>query len=297
MQKVIICIGVPNAGKSTYARHLVKNDSTFRRLNKDEMRIMFGIENYDKKHFSELNILTEKLLAQFLKQGYNVVVDNTNLNSPTRKALRNVCQDHGDVEVIEKFFPITLKDALERNSKRSSIEQVPEKVIQSMFKAAQHAKNQTFIFTKPTPISLDDSKLNSAVIFDLDGTLADISHRNPYDSSHANLDPVIEQTAIICSFLRQEGHRILFVSGRQEKDRAVTNDFIKQKVLKCHEFYRLFMRADKDQRRDVDVKRDIFEQHIRGQYNVFLAVDDRNQVVNLWRQLGIRTFQVADGDF
>ena len=57
------------------------------------------------------------------------------------------------------------------------------------------------------------------------------------------------------------------------------------------------MRKAGDQRSDAIVKREIYEQQIRGKFNVHCVFDDRQSVVDLWRSLGLSCFQVADGDF
>ena len=57
------------------------------------------------------------------------------------------------------------------------------------------------------------------------------------------------------------------------------------------------MRKNGDYRPDWEAKLELFNEHVRDRYNILAAFDDRNQVVKLWRQLGITTFQVADGNF
>lgn len=57
------------------------------------------------------------------------------------------------------------------------------------------------------------------------------------------------------------------------------------------------MRKSGDMRKDSIVKREMFDEHIRGRYNVNFVLDDRNQVVELWRSMGLTCLQVADGDF
>lgn len=57
------------------------------------------------------------------------------------------------------------------------------------------------------------------------------------------------------------------------------------------------MRPAGDHRRDAIVKRELFDLHIRHQYRVTHVLDDRTQVVQMWRALGLTCLQVADGDF
>ena len=57
------------------------------------------------------------------------------------------------------------------------------------------------------------------------------------------------------------------------------------------------MRATGDPRKDSIVKREIFDREIRDRYRVVGVFDDREQVVQMWRALGLTVFQVAEGDF
>lgn len=57
------------------------------------------------------------------------------------------------------------------------------------------------------------------------------------------------------------------------------------------------MRPEGDIRKDSIVKREIFENYIRDYYNIQFVLDDRNQVVEMWRSLGLKCLQVQEGDF
>ena len=57
------------------------------------------------------------------------------------------------------------------------------------------------------------------------------------------------------------------------------------------------MRPENDNRQDSIVKREIFEQYIKGVYDIEFVLDDRNQVVEMWRSLGLKCLQVQEGDF
>lgn len=61
--------------------------------------------------------------------------------------------------------------------------------------------------------------------------------------------------------------------------------------------YELHMRPAGDRRRDSIVKAELFDRHVRDQYRVLVVLDDRKQVVEMWRSLGLTCLQVAEGDF
>ena len=59
----------------------------------------------------------------------------------------------------------------------------------------------------------------------------------------------------------------------------------------------LFMRADGDYRADYIIKKEIYERYIRGDFAVDYVFEDRDQVVQMWRKLGLRTLQVTSGGY
>jgi len=91
------------------------------------------------------------------------------------------------------------------------------------------------------------------------------------------------------------GHAIVFCSGRDEVCRAETQAWLELYVAVPYEG--LFMRPEGDSRKDAIVKREIFDREIRDRWRVIGVFDDRQQVVRMWRALGLTVFQVAEGDF
>jgi len=57
------------------------------------------------------------------------------------------------------------------------------------------------------------------------------------------------------------------------------------------------MRQAGDKRRDSIVKLELFDRHVRDYYDIAFVLDDRQQVVDAWRVIGLTVFQVAPGDF
>ena len=59
----------------------------------------------------------------------------------------------------------------------------------------------------------------------------------------------------------------------------------------------LFMRPADVYNRDDEIKYQIYHDFIKDEYEVLFVLDDRNQVVDMWRNIGLPCFQVAPGDF
>jgi hypothetical protein len=142
------------------------------------------------------------------------------------------------------------------------------------------------------------------IIFDIDGTLADVSHRQhflrrtPKDwaafQAAAHLDPPHEPIVRLARTLTLVGHRIVLCSGRGEQERPVTEEWLDRHAIAHHGIY---MRTEGDYRDDAIIKAELYERILADGFSPALVFDDRNRVVRLWRSLGLTCCQVADGDF
>jgi len=142
------------------------------------------------------------------------------------------------------------------------------------------------------------------IIFDIDGTLMDISHRKKYVTQRpkdwnkfreeTSNDTPNEDVFAIAKALQKAGHNILIASGRNKSQRAVTlKQLMKEKLV----FRALELRSDTDYRPDTEVKSGMLDKFRKQGFNPELVFDDRSSVVDMWRQRGLRAVQVAPGDF
>jgi phosphoglycolate phosphatase-like HAD superfamily hydrolase len=144
-----------------------------------------------------------------------------------------------------------------------------------------------------------------AIIIDLDGTLCNVQHRVHFVKEQppnwpAFFDACVDDTpnAAICALIemaRDAGIAVIYVSGRPDSHRAQTDAWLARHFLDEH--IELLMRTEGDYRPDQVVKRELYEAHIAGQHTILFCVDDRNQVVCMWRDLGLTCLQCAEGDF
>lgn len=146
--------------------------------------------------------------------------------------------------------------------------------------------------------------MNKIVIFDIDGTLANIEHRRGYVANKPKnfkafnaaipQDTPHEEIVFLAKTFADQGHTVLLCSGRGEESREVT---VKQMADFGVTFQKLFMRSLKDYRADNIVKVELLAQ-IREEFGEpFLWFDDRQQVVDAIRAEGVKVCQVAPGDF
>ena len=140
------------------------------------------------------------------------------------------------------------------------------------------------------------------VIFDIDGTLADVSERlhhikkkpKDWDAFFGGIPPdkAIRSMVRLCNILHASGIKILLCTGRREKDRAETVKWLKQQGVNYHE---LILRPDGDRRSDVIVKREMLAGLDRSK--ILFVVEDRSGVVEMWRSEGLVCLQCAPGEF
>ena len=319
--KVTLCTGIPASGKSTWAKEEVsKNPEKVIRINRDDLRIM--LNNYHYSGSNEKLVVSTKLylIKQGLLSGRDIIVDETNFN---RRNFDEVCKLvkslNIDCLVEEKPFYLDLEEAIARDANREGHGKVGEKIVRDFWKKSggdkfrnYQSRSQTFQVEKvmaPT-VQPNSTNLPKAVICDLDGTISlfnpikkngeiEVRHpnapsRSPYEAHNCDQDMVNEQVLMVLNSLHKEGFKIVFCSGRQDIYRKPTETFLQKHISFPYE---LHMRRASDFRKDFIIKEEIYQEHIAPRYNVFLILDDRTSVINLWRSIGLTCWQVAPGDF
>ena len=146
------------------------------------------------------------------------------------------------------------------------------------------------------------------IIFDIDGTLADITHRRHHVMTKpknwkafiagASQDAVNEPIARVARHFAVWGaHRIILCSGRNEAQREITEAWLAEMWGEGARHERLYMRADLDYRADDIIKSELLDKILADGYHPELVFDDRKRVVDMWRRRGLTCCQVAEGDF
>jgi predicted kinase len=291
MGELRLLIGLPGSGKSMYAAKLMQaRPHNWHHINWDEMRRERGmhLRKFNRDEEEQMKKDSFSLAESWGKEGGNVLVDNTNLSESTRNRWRGVAQ-RASMNYFEDAMPATLQECIDRDSLREGAERVGRAVIERM------ALMSGLISFQPW---------ERLVLVDMDGTLADCEHRRQFiregrhdwDNFEAQTlkDEVIYPIMNLVNILYREGYTIIIVSGRQI-DRAGkdTETWLKMKANFQHRH--LFMRNGEDSRPDNVVKQEILDKLPKDQ--IAYVLDDRNQVVEMWRKNGLTCLQVADGNF
>lgn len=145
----------------------------------------------------------------------------------------------------------------------------------------------------------------NAIIFDIDGTLANVEHRRhfvqgPKKDFDAFYEAMVHDTIVVpvrdlLNMYIYRGWHVALCTGRPRAYYLETQRWLADNLVQYDE---LLMRPN-SRRFDPDyqVKRDMLDQLRRAGHTPMIAVDDRDQVVRMWRDEGLTCFQVADGDF
>lgn len=283
MKKVYILKGLPASGKTTWAKTQIQaNPGSFTRVNKDDLRDMLHNGRWSKHNEKQVLRIRDEIIMQSLEAGRHVIVDDTNLHPKHEQHIHEMVKKLAEVRV--KFFDIDVESAVERDLKRTR--SVGRDVIESMYESFLRPEKPTYEGDPTKP---------EAIICDIDGTLAHMKDRSPYDWSKVGQDAVDYNIRELLRNYHSLGVRIVLVSGRDGSCRRETLAWLEDKEVPYDE---LHMRPAGNNEKDTVIKKRIFDDSIRDNYNVLFVLDDRDQVVDMWRNdIGLQVFQVAEGKF
>lgn len=315
MGTLVITRGLPGSGKSTWARAWVQDGPHRARVNRDDLRLnLFGVaRGLDFAAEQAVTAAQRSAVESLLRTGWDVVVDDTHLRAKFARAWADLAAGLGARFEVRDFTDVPVEVCVRRDADRAAAggPGVGADVIRDM--------HQRFLAAGPLPpvtasdpsragtgqggsdtVAADsgpyvpDGTLPSAWLVDVDGTLALMSGRSPYDWHRVGEDEPNHPVVDLVRGLAGSGHAIVVVSGRDGSCRQETRDWLVRHGIP---FDDLLMRAAGDQRKDSVVKREIFEREIRPRWQVRGVLDDRQQVVQMWRAIGLTCAQVAPGDF
>lgn len=298
MSTVIVTRGLPGSGKSTWAKAWVAEDPENRvRVNRDDIRFMlFG--KYWGVDEDMVSAVEEATVRRALKAGKDIVIDATHLKAAYVKKWARI----HPVEVKE--FVVDVEVAVERDRTRDRV--VGAEVIRRLAKQFHLKPNGTL-----PPIDLSDVQVEegfkpyvrgskAAYMFDIDGTLAIMNGRSPYDPTRYledNSDRAMSEILWALqdsAIANRDDVTFIGLSGRSDTYHDVTREWLESWGLRLDYLY---MRPEGDDRNDAIVKSELVDKYISGVYDVIAHFDDRDRVVQALRAKGLKVLQVADGNF
>lgn len=278
---ITILKGLPASGKSTWAKEQARKTGA-KRICKDDLRAMIDDSVYSKDRERMIISSRNALIRHFMVMCEDIIIDDTNLNPIHIKEIKEIAYEYL-YEVKIKEFDTPLAECISRDSGREK--SVGEKVIVDMYNRWLRKEEYEVVdFIHGLP---------EAIICDIDGTLAHMDGRSPYDESGVLSDKPDDQIIKLVNFLSGD-RKIILMSGRHDSCKGDTVEWLGNHGVI---YDKLFMRKTGDDRKDWIIKYELFNENIRGKYNVSFVLDDRNRVVDMWRRIGLKCLQVAPGDF
>lgn len=308
MAKIIVTRGLPGVGKSTFAKHYQAMNAPVVIAERDGIRKeLNGTGKPGESEFeSKVTDIQHKRVKWSLREGLNVVVSDTHLPDRSVKIWMQIAHEMGaEVEVVD-FRAVPLTDVLEANAKRYDTEKyIPVSVIME--------KHERFIKGRdlgaPVQFTPKVAKASNFVsrkykqgtgpqtyLFDMDGTLAlNTSGREWHDGAKAHLDTVNVDVWRVLQDLYKKGNDIIIVTARGAEHLDITKQWLGFHGVP---YSNIFSRKAGDKRDDFLIKHELFWENIAPMERYIAGVfDDRQCVVDMWRDMGLTCFQVAPGNF
>jgi predicted kinase len=305
--KLLLNVGLPASGKSSYAKGRVEKDKKLVRFNNDDLRSMMGVPaNWS----GDMEDIVRQMIVQgasaALKHGLDVIIDNTNLTEGVQERWKQVALAHKSKFEIVDFRKVPVDTCIGRDRLRQHPDVVGRSVIETM------ALKAGLIAFDKRPI----------VICDVDGTLANNTKgRSPYDESKVHMDEPYE---VIVKWVNNLTHhsgycmecyralpapsvspldecpcvnprpvpeyQVIIVSGRSTRCAIPTEHWLSSRLT----YTRLFMRMGGDRRPDVEVKQEILNGILAKvpKEQISFVLDDRPSVCRMWKENGLTVYPV-----
>lgn len=305
--ELVILRGLQASGKTTWARMWVAADRAHRaRVNKDDLRSMFD-DGVFVKGVTEDRILAARdvLVKGLMLRGLSVVVDDTNLAAFHVTKLARMAHAAAWEWRVQDFTDVPLEECIARDAKREGRQYIGATAIRGTYmqflngrhlplRVSEGAELEARVEGASNPyVPLQDAP--EAVLVDVDGTVALKGTRSPFDETRVHEDA--PNAAVIEAIQGEKalGRYVVFMSGRTAGCYAETWAWLHEHLGFVPDD--LLMRPAGDMRQDALVKRELFDEHVRDYWDIRRVYDDRDQVVKMWRDLGLTVLQVAEGAF
>jgi predicted kinase len=297
MPKLTLLVGPPGSGKSTIAKDLTQNDGDH-----GAATVYINQDSQGAEHI--------ELFMQAITEKKDVIVDRMNFNKQQRERylgyVKHFAPDYKtEIWVLHQPYAVCLERVRNRFGKHETINDE---------KSARGALG-TFFNKYERPQEDEADKIRfcypegvkpRAIVCDLDGTLCNVEHRRHHvrrtDGQKKDWksffkgipeDTVNKWCAEILHTLGGS-NCIVLCSGRDTNHQRATEEWLKRHEIR---YDALYMRDRNDSRQDSIVKEILLDFEILTRYEPYFMIDDRQQVVDMWRKRGFVCLQCDEGDF
>ena len=239
-----------------------------------------------------------RMAEEAMNRGYDIVVDNMNLNPKEVNFWKNVVgTQNGDpdgykYEIEFKDFFIPLEECIRRDAMRPN--PIGEKVIRDTWKRYKHFIQTTEVekyvnnLVKPTP------EKPWCVVVDMDSTLCFNTTKRPWygnGAAEGMINDIPNSGVCDVVFNLQSSFPIILATGRDTSQEEVTKQWLLDHEINVSEFY---FRTEGDYRKGVEVKREQIED-IMKKYNILAIFEDCEPIVQMYRDMGLTVLQPNKG--
>jgi predicted kinase len=275
--------GLPGCGKTSVAMNMMGfPNSNLKRVNRDDLRSMVDDSKWSRQREKTIVKLRDLMILTLLYDGYNVISDDTNFSKSSIEALEDLANKASATLIKIDMTDMPVEKCIEQDLKRQN--SVGKDVILRMY-------YQYLCKDKPTY----DAALHPCYIFDMDGTLAEMHERGPYEFEKCGNDLLRRHVSCVLRYTESDPLIKIFIFSGREGRRDIYE--ITEKWLMKHgiDFDLLVLRQEGDRRNDALIKKEMYNDHVLGKYNVVGVFDDRPGVIRMWRQLGLPVFDCGNG--
>lgn len=306
-KKIILTRGIQGSGKSTWARKWVEEDPEHRiRINNDDIRNMLGKYWVPSRETLVSNTKRDIALSA-LYAGYEIVIDNMNLNPKEVKFWEDIVNKHNNFvddkiktksdqvfykyEIEFKDFFIPLEECIRRDAMRPN--PIGEKTIRDTWRRYKH-----FIQTSEVERYVNNLKRYEGkpkcIVIDMDSTVCFNMSKRPWFGEGAAEGMIndVPNTGV-CDIIRQlqEEYLIVVVTGRDTSQEEVTKQWLAKQGINVDEY---FFRTNGDYRKGVEVKKEEITA-ILEKYDIVAIFEDCEPIVQMYRDMGLTVLQPNKG--
>lgn len=294
MPTLTLLVGPPGSGKTSWARSFIRKDA----LHENEVVYV----NQDLQGRAHLLRFEEAITAN-----KDIVIDRLNFNKSQRDRYLVPAKEKGyktKIIVLHESYKTCLDRCLARQDHETIKDEQSARSALGMFfsKYERVQDNEADQVIRSWP----QEEKPLAVVIDLDGTLCNIDHRLHFVKTEGKkdwkgffdnlLDDKPNQWCRDIVVAMHDMYQIVYASGRPDDHKKKTETWLEENDLDLHDGH-LYMRARGDHRQDYITKEVILDFEILTRFTPLFFIDDRAQVVNLWRSRGFVCLACHEGDF
>lgn len=252
--------------------------------------------------------IKENLVKIAMNKGYDIVVDNMNLNPKEIKFWENIIDINNEAveflregftyEIEFKDFFIPLEECIRRDAMRSN--PIGEKVIRDTWRRYKHFIQTSEVERYVNNLIKEDESKPYCLVVDMDSTLCFNTTKRPWYGEGAaegmiNDIPNMGVLRLVEQWVKPGpaaySHNLVIATGRDTSQEEVTKQWLAKYNIYPQEFY---FRKQGDYRKGVEVKKEQIEK-ILEKYNVVAIIDDCEPIVQMYRDMGLTVLQPNKG--